>query len=317
MPHTLTPPHPTTTRTSATELDRQVRRLYRLAYHANRRRRTLTNPNASAHAVTAAITRLARVLAAAERLLTMPGVAEHEETPYARSFLTAAERQLNAPSTRLLLIADAAHQAAAHADTADNDLHVIVFRDIEQHCRHLVDTAHVEPVLGRRGWPRRDHAASDHLQQQAAQWGLTSHTEHPTMPPHQPTDHPAVPTHLVRQAAERAAARARCAAGIRCTECHRTYGAVQVNLPGTWLCTDCIPTVNARLTARGYAPHVRPIDGGTPQHGPYTVHVWNGSGRGGVSLHCDTPQRAQFLAETERPFNNTGYTIYLADRTRE
>ncbi|MCZ1012014.1 hypothetical protein [Streptomyces lydicus] len=303
---------------AAAETDRQVARLYQVARRASSLSGLLTHPNTSAAGVALATLRIPRALSAAHRLLALPGVADHPETDYARSDLTIAESRLNAPSARLLLIADAARQAATIADAADDDLRVIVFRDIEQRCRHLVDTARVEPVLGRRGWTRHDHTANDRIQHYAAQWGLNSTPTKATgtalltaVARPAGATYPPVPTHLARQAADRAATRAHCAPGIRCTECHRAYGARKVTLPGMWLCTDCIPAVNARLTARGYAPDtVQPVDD-LPPNARYRVYLFNASGHGGRTIECDTPQRAQFLAETERPYNNTGYDISI------
>jgi hypothetical protein len=293
---------------TAAETDRQVRRLYNLAYRIAPIARILANPQATGEAVAYATARIPRALSAARRLLALPGVAEHDETPYALTFLNAAQRQLNAPSTTLLRIAAAARKAAARADAADDDLRVVVFRDIEDRSRYLIDAARVEPILGRRGWNARDRAANDTLQQWAAQWGLTA----PAAPP-QPGPMPAVPAELTRQAADRAAIRTRCAAGIRCTEptC-LTYGAVKVTfLPDAWLCTSCIPAVNTRLAASGYAPDtVQPAP--TPANARYFVTLYNAIGKGSHSVECSSPQRAQFTAETERPFNNTGHTIWVS-----
>ncbi|MFJ5819413.1 hypothetical protein ACIQGT_36805 [Streptomyces sp. NPDC093108] len=248
----------------------------------------------------------------------LPGVAEHEETPYARSFLTAAERQLNAPSTTLLRIAATAKQAAARADDSNDDLRVVVFRDIEERCRYLVDAAVVEPVLGRRGWSGRDRAANHTLQQWAAKWGLNEPADGAALPPHAERE-PAVPAEQRRQAVVRTAARARCAAGIRCTERNcLTYGAVKVTfLAGAWLCPDCIRAMNTRLTAAGYAPDtVQPAPGGTPERGRYMVRLYNATGKGSRSVETTSPQRAQFIAETERPYNNTDYEIWLPAEPR-
>ncbi|MFE9250865.1 hypothetical protein [Streptomyces sp. NPDC007088] len=206
---------PSSTTRNAAETDRQVRRLYGLAYRIHPIAHILANPKATGDGVAYATARIPRALSAARRLMTLPGVAEHEETPYARSFLTAAERQLNAPSTTLLRIAATAQQAAARADDLDDDLRAVVFRDIEERCRYLVDAAVVEPVLGRRGWSGRDRAANHTLQQWAAQWGLNELADGAAPPPHAERE-PAVPAELRRQAAARTAARARCAAGIRC-----------------------------------------------------------------------------------------------------
>lgn len=130
---------------------------------------------------------------------------------------------------------------------------------------------------------------------------------------------PTVPAALSQEATDRAATRARCAAGIRCTETDcLTYGAVKVTfLPGAWLCTNCIPVVNKRLAANGFAPDaVQPDPAGTPDNARYFVHLYNGIGKGSRSVECSSPQRAQFIAETERPFNNTGYTIWISAAPR-
>ncbi|MFD6471615.1 hypothetical protein [Streptomyces goshikiensis] len=42
------------------------------------------------------------------------------------------------------------------------------------------------------------------------------------------------------------------------------------------------------------------------------MFLYNGSGRGGQEVSCDTAQEAQFVAETMRPFNNTGHHIRVA-----
>lgn len=295
---------------TADETDRQVLRLYHLAHRVSPIAGILAHPQATGYGVDHATARISRALSAARRLLTLPGVAEHEETPYALSFLTAAERQMNAPSTTLLRIAAAAREAAARADATDDDLQVVVFRDIEERCRHLVEAAMVEPRLGRRGWSDHDRATNDALQQLAAHWGLSESDIDL-----EPT--PAVATRLVGEARERAAARARCTEGIRCTETTcLAYGALKVTfLPDAWLCAKCIRAANARLSANGYAPDiVQPVPGGTPEHGPYVVRLYNVIGKGSRTVDCPTPQRAQFIAETERPFNNTAYTIWISTR---
>ncbi|MFJ5951359.1 hypothetical protein [Streptomyces noursei] len=301
---------------TAAELDRQVHRLYNIARRARTIAAILANPQATGDGVEYASARIPRALSAARRLLALPGVADHEETPYAVSFLTAAERQLNAPSAGLLRIAAAARRAAARADAADDDFGVVVFRDTEERCRLLVEAAVVEPVLGRRGWSARDRAASDALQQQAACWGLAKGADSARATEPSLADFaPAASAYLSQQAAARAAARTRCTAGIRCTESTcLSYGAVKVTyLVDSWLCADCIKAANTRLTAEGRAPDtVRPIPEGTPESGRYIVTLYNGTGKGARSVECSNPQRAQFIAETERPFNNTGYTIRVA-----
>ncbi|MFE0778061.1 hypothetical protein [Streptomyces sp. NPDC058861] len=100
---------------TARETDQQVRRLYHLAYRIAPIGRILTKPDATADHVAYATTRIPRASAAAARLLTRPGVADHEETPYALSFLTTAERALTAPSTHLLKTANTACAAATAA----------------------------------------------------------------------------------------------------------------------------------------------------------------------------------------------------------
>ncbi|MGW6202158.1 hypothetical protein ACWF9B_00665 [Streptomyces sp. NPDC055089] len=292
------------------ETDRQVVRLYQVARRVSSIASILAHPQATGHDVDHATARISRALSAARRLLTLPGVAEHEETPYALSSLTAAERQMNAPSTTLLRIAAAAREAADRADATDDDLQVVVFRDMEERCRHLVEAAIREPALGRRGWSDHDRAANDALQQRAAHWGLTDVDPKPS---------PTVSTQLVWEARARATIRARCTEGIRCTEptC-LSYGAVKVtHLADAWLCAECIRAANTRLSANGYAPDtVRPVPGGTPAHGPYVVRLYNVIGKGSRTVECPTPQRAQFIAETERPFNNTAYTIWVSTPSR-
>ncbi|GAA3132579.1 hypothetical protein [Streptomyces echinatus] len=90
------------TRSTAAELDRQVHRLYAVARRARALAGILTHPQATGDGVAYASARIPRALSAAQRLLALPGVAAHQETPYALSFLTQAEQQLNAPSTSLL-----------------------------------------------------------------------------------------------------------------------------------------------------------------------------------------------------------------------
>ncbi|MFI5864563.1 hypothetical protein [Streptomyces sp. NPDC051546] len=299
---------------TAAELDRQVLRLYAVARRARTLAGILAHPQATGDGVDYAVARIPRAMSAARRLLALPGVADHEETPEALSCLTAAERQLTAPSTRLLRIAAAARQAAAHADAVDDDLRVVVFRDIEERCRVLVDAATVEPVLGLRGWSPRDRTASDALQQQAAQWQLTKEGDRARLTT------TTVSTYLCHQTAERAAARTRCNTGIRCTgSACLAYGAVKVTyLVDSWLCADCSKNANNQLTAAGRAPDtIRPLPEGTPERGRYIVTLHNATGRGSRSVECSSPQRAQFVAETERPFNNTAYTIRVAGPSQD
>ncbi|MFJ5635013.1 hypothetical protein ACIQF5_20540 [Streptomyces goshikiensis] len=291
---------------AAQETDRQVRRLYRVAYRTAAIGRILTNPHATAVDVASATTRIRRALAAAARLLTRPGVAEHLETPYARSFLTTAERALTAPTTQLLKAANAARAAAA-ASANNDDLLYVLFSDIEDRCRYLVDAA-----SSRTGWTRHDHAANKAVLDLAARWGLSAET----YVPRQADDvQPPIPAHIAQEVARRAEIRTRCAAGIRCTRTTcLAYGAVWTQDgigQGPFLCTGCIPAANAERTARGFAPTLQAVPGGVPADARYSVTLYNGSGSGRRTVTCPTPQEAQFTAETVRPFNNTGYTIHV------
>ncbi|MFD8900547.1 hypothetical protein [Streptomyces ardesiacus] len=287
---------------AAQETDRQVRRLYHVAYRIAPIGRILTNPNATADRVAYATTRIPRASAAAARLLTLPGVADHLETPYALSFLTTAERALTAPSTHLLKTANTARAAATAAAANNDDLRYVLFSDIDDRCRYLVDAAHT-------GWTRHEHATSEAVLDLAARWGLS-----PDAPPAD-GDQPPVPEHIAQEAARRAEIRARCAAGIRCTRTTcLAYGAVWTHDgtgQGPFLCPGCIPAVNAERAARGFAPTLKAVPGGVPAHARYSVTLYNGSGSGRRTVTCMTPQEAQFTAETVRPFNNTGYTIHV------
>ncbi|KNE83295.1 hypothetical protein AB0B04_19005 [Streptomyces xinghaiensis] len=287
---------------AAREADRQVRRLYHLAYRVAPIGRILTNPDATADDIAYATTRIPRASAAAARLLTRPGVAEHPETPYALSFLTTAEHALTAPSTQLLKTANAARAAAAAASTNNDDLRCVLFGDIEDRCRYLVAAAP-------GGWTRHEHAASEAVLDLAARWGLS-------LSPRPADDYqPSVPAYIAREVARRAGIRARCAAGIRCTRTTcLAYGAVWTHDgtgQGPFLCSGCIPAANAERAARGFAPTLRAVPGGVPAGARYSVTFYNGSGSGRRTVSCTTPQEAQFTAETVRPFNNTGYTIHV------
>ncbi|MEU7031599.1 hypothetical protein AB0A60_33490 [Streptomyces sp. NPDC046275] len=288
---------------AAQETDRQVLRLYHVAYRIAPIGRILTNPNATADDIADAITRIPRASAAAARLLTLPGVADHEETPYALSFLTIAERALTAPSTQLLKTANTARAAATAALANNDDLRYVLFSDIEDRCRYLVDAVHT-------GWTRHDHAISEAVLDLAARWGLS-----PDAQPADDDQQPPVPAHIAQEAARRAEIRARCAAGIRCalTTC-LAYGAVWTHDgtgQGPFLCPGCIPAANAERAARGFAPTLKAVPGGVPAHARYSVTLYNGSGPDRRTVTCMTPQEAQFTAETVRPFNNTGYTIHV------
>ncbi|MDX3020035.1 hypothetical protein [Streptomyces acidiscabies] len=280
---------------AAQETNRQVRRLYRLAYRIAPIGRILTNPNATADDITYATTRIPRVSAAVARLLTRPGVANHPETPYALSFLTTAEHALTAPSTQLLKTANTARAAAAAAVAINDDLRYVLFSDIEDRCRNLVDAAH-------SGWTRHEHATGKAVLDLAARWGLS-----PDARIRQPADddQPPVPAYITQEVARRAEIRARSAAGIRCarTTC-LAYGAVWTHDgtgQGPFLGSGCIPTVNAERAARGFAPALRAVPGGVPADARYSVTLCNGSGLGLRTVTCMTPQEAQFTAETVRP----------------
>ncbi|MFD7661273.1 hypothetical protein [Streptomyces sp. NPDC059788] len=294
---------------TAQETDRQVHRLYHLAYRIAPIGRILTNPNATADDVAYAIIRIPRALAAASRLLTRPGVAEHLETPYALSFLTTAERALTAPSTQLLKTANTARAAAAAASANNDDLRCVLFGDIEDRCRYLVDATH-------SGWTRHEHVASEAVLGLAARWGLSPGARIP-----RPTgdDQPPVPAHVAQEVAHRTDIRARCAAGIRCTRTTcLAYGAVwahDATGQETFLCLGCIPVANAERAARGFGPTLQAVPGGVPADAHYSVTLYNGSGPGRRTVTCMTPQQAQFTAETVRPFNNTGYTIHVEGRS--
>lgn len=291
---------------TAQETDRQVRRLYALAYRIAPIGRILTNPDATADSIAYATTRIPRALAAASRLLTRPGVAEHPETPYALSFLTAAERALTAPSAHLLKTANAARAAAAAACADRDDLRCVLFGGhIEDRCRGLVAAA-------RGGWTRHEHAAGEAVLDLAARWGLTADGR---IPRPSGGDRPPVPAYIAREAARRAETRARCTAGIRCTRAAcLAYGAVWTHDgtgQGPFLCPGCIPAANAERAARGFAPTLQAVPGGVPADARYSVTLYNGSGPGRRTVTCETSQEAQFTAETVRPFNNTGYTIHV------
>lgn len=109
---------------------------------------------------------------------------------------------------------------------------------------------------------------------------------------------------------ERAAVRARAAAGIRCVQCFTVYGALWVDHPAgrRFLCAGCIDTEN---TVHRGGRAVRPVEGGVPDGSRYVVRLSNATGRGGKALVCRTPQDAQFTAETERPYNNTSVMIWI------
>ncbi|MER6409454.1 hypothetical protein ABT269_39780 [Streptomyces viridosporus] len=315
---TTTPARGPAAARAAAETDRQVRRLYRLAYRVHSIGNTLADPDATAGTVARATARIPRALSAAKRLLALPGVADHDETPYALGFVHAAERRLTDPATRLLTVANAARAAAARAAADGDDLRVVVFRDIEERSRHLVGAARGEPVSGRRGWTRQDRTASDTLQRQAAQWGLTAGTDGRPPGPAGP-GHPPVPARLAREAADRAATRARCAPGIRCERpACPAYGALWVEHGGRrwFVCARCLPAENADLRARGFRPDAKPVPGGVPEGARFSVRLYNAAGRGARAVECGTAQEAQFIAETERPFNNTGYEISVRYASR-
>jgi hypothetical protein len=290
---------------AARETDRQVRRLYHLAYRVAPIGRILTNPNATAGDVAYATTRIPRAAAAAARLLTRPGVADHLETPYALSFLNTAERALTAPSTQLLKTANTARAAAAAALATNDELRYVLFRDIEDRCRYLVDAAN-------SGWTRHEHMANEAVLDLAARWGLAPDAR---IPRSADVGQPPVPAYIAQEVARRAEIRARCAAGIRCTRTTcLAYGAVWTHDgtgQGPFLCPGCIPAVNAESAARGFTPTLRAVPGGVPAGARYSVTFYNGSGPGRRTVTCMTAQEAQFAAETVRPFNNTGYTIHV------
>ncbi|MFE7332304.1 hypothetical protein ACFU8W_47125 [Streptomyces sp. NPDC057565] len=293
---------------AAVETDRQVRRLYAVAYTVSRIGRLLTNPNATADRVTYATTRIARAVAAARRLLAVPGVADHEETREAMGRIEAAERRLTAPETRLLVIANAAREAA---DEAADDRCLLLYRDIEQRSRYLVRASN------RGRWNRHEYDACTALQHQATQYRLISTAEHAAR--QDEPGLPSLPAYIERKAAARATIRARCAPGIRCerSPC-LTYGAVWVEYGGArwFLCESCIPAENADLLARGFDPGIRLVPGGLPTRARFSVRLYNGTGKGGKTVDCDNAQEAQFVAETERPFNNTGYQIQVRHESR-
>jgi hypothetical protein len=66
---------------AAAETDRQVRRLYSLAYAVNPLRGMLANPKASPATVAYASTRIRRALSAAARLLAIPGAPNTTKPP--------------------------------------------------------------------------------------------------------------------------------------------------------------------------------------------------------------------------------------------
>lgn len=288
----------------AAETERQVRRLYNVAYRVAPIGHLLASPDATTSHVAYATTRIPRALSAAARILALPGVAEHPETPYARSFISAAERALKGTGTRLLITANFARAATIQAVDDKDDLRTVLFTDIEQRCRNLVHRPQDRQTTEHR-------EASDAVLALAAQWGL-----HPGGPQQAVSGDPVVPRHVAHEVARRAEIRARCTAGIRCTRTAcLAYDAIWAE-DGTgshiFLCHSCIPAENADRAARGFAPTVRPVPEGVPDSARYIVFLYNGSGRGGKEVSCDTAQEAQFVAETMRPFNNTGHHIRVA-----
>ncbi|WP_327309789.1 hypothetical protein OG730_41640 (plasmid) [Streptomyces sp. NBC_01298] len=292
---------------AAEETGRQVRRLYNIAYRVAPIGHLLASPDATTNDVAYATARIPRAVSAAARILALPGVADHAETPYARSFINAAERTLKGTSTRLLITANGARAAAAQAAHERDDLRSVLFTDIEQRCRNLV-------ARPRDRRDRADREASDSVLALAAQWGL--HHGGPGASNRAISGEPAVPHYVAHEVARRAEIRARCTAGIRCTRnACLEYGAVWAeDSTGAhvFLCLSCIPVENADRVARGFAPTIRPVPDGVPASARYVVFLYNGSGRGGEEVSCDTAQEAQFVAETMRPFNNTGHHIRVA-----
>lgn len=113
------------------------------------------------------------------------------------------------------------------------------------------------------------------------------------------------------------AAYSKCEAGVRCENCFVAYlVAVWVDHPAgrKFLCPRCIDRENARLAGdqHGYVygdEPVKAVPGGVPDGARYEVHLYNGTGRGSRKVVCRRPQDAQYVALTERPWNNTAAGI--------
>ncbi|MEU6071900.1 hypothetical protein ABZ864_47655 [Streptomyces sp. NPDC047082] len=147
------------------ETTRQVARLYHVAYTARHLSTIVYNERTTADRMAHTATRIRRARAAADRLLTLAGVADSEETPYALSILRHAERQLTGPHAQALTIAHTAHQAAqdhAHEDPQRAG----TLLELEAEARCLIANAW-------RGWDRYAWADLRSLQQRATQLAIT------------------------------------------------------------------------------------------------------------------------------------------------
>lgn len=114
------------------------------------------------------------------------------------------------------------------------------------------------------------------------------------------------------QAGQLDAARARCT-GIRCTHCHHSYEAIWTDGGSgpRFLCEPCLPLTAEKYAARSFRVTYTPVPGGVPDGARYMVRLYNGTGRGGKRIVCRRPEDAQIVAETVRPYNNTGAEIWV------
>ncbi|MER5638290.1 hypothetical protein ABT095_15175 [Kitasatospora sp. NPDC002227] len=150
---------------TAAEIDRDVWRLYHLAYAANRLApKVLANPGHRG-SVRDAQVRARAADALAKRLLARPGVAEHDETPYARGLLRAAVDKLTGPRGDLSALAEAAGRAARHRPVAATG-----------ELLHLADWARelAAPKDGRPANPEELQRRLAELRARAVAFGLTT-----------------------------------------------------------------------------------------------------------------------------------------------
>jgi len=155
-----------TTRTPK-DVERDLATLYKLAYAAGRLARTSVGGPRGCGRVRAAAARTKAANALARRILARPGVAEHDETDYARSLLRQALNRLTGPEAELLLLAEAAGLTASSRP----GVHVAELLDLADVARHLARYVATEKRSSER---ERIREQLESLRGQAVGYGLTA-----------------------------------------------------------------------------------------------------------------------------------------------
>ncbi|MEZ0070079.1 hypothetical protein ABIA32_006131 [Streptacidiphilus sp. MAP12-20] len=151
------------------DIDRDVRRLYRLAYAATRLSARVHHQLMTGDRVRAIAARVSAANTVAARITSRPGVAEHAETPHALQLLRDATEGVPQVTVELLAMAHDARTRARRADL--DDLTRLHLADLAYDARAMALDL---PFFGPPHQTPYAQAALAQLRQRAAEQGLAS-----------------------------------------------------------------------------------------------------------------------------------------------